>query len=138
MVKRLMECSIRLSAWIVGGALLMATNYCAYEAFSGGHAHVNDTHQHAPVDHHDESPSRANDSCCSTLHAVVIPQFTLLLARGSPLLRQAMSLQAIPLVGFIDLSAIPNNLSPPAHEPIPARPFYRTTFANHAPPHCFS
>lgn len=130
--------SMCLTAWIAGGAFLLASNYCAGEAFSSSHGHTDSSHQHAPASHHDESSSNhEDDPCCATLQAVVTPHSTLL-AAGPQLLFQEVPLQAAQIVRLIDLSFAPTGLSPPARAPAPSRPFYRTTYANHAPPVCLA
>jgi len=126
---------MRFTAWFASGAFLLATNYCVCEAFSGDHAHAESSHHHAPAGHHDESPSdHEYDPCCSTLQAVVTPHSNLLLTAGSQLLFQEVPLQSANVARVASLSLAPSGLSPPAREPTPTRPFYRTTFANHAPP----
>ncbi len=131
--------SMCLTAWIAGGALLLASNYCVCEAFSSRHTDSSH-HQHAPTSsHHEESPSNHEvDPCCSTLQAVVTPHSTFLLVAGPQLLFQEVPLETASIVRLVDLSLAPTGLSPPAREPTSARPFYRTTFASHAPPVCFA
>ena len=125
---------VRVLAWVAGTAFLLATHYCICEAFSSSRGHVDSSHQHAPASHHDESPSNhEDDPCCATLQAVVTPHSALLVA-GPQLLFQEVPLQAANIVRLADLSFAPTGLSPPAREPTSARPFYRTTFASHAPP----
>ncbi|GEM_PF-5010848 len=129
------ERSARLIAWIVVAVFVLATNYCAYETVTNGHARADGDYQRAPAGHHDESSSSHDHAaCCVTLQAVVTQQPSLLLAGASQPLLQEIPLQSVHLIRSVDLSLAPSGLSPPAREPTPARPFYRTTFANHAPP----
>ena len=124
-------------AAVAAFAFLLAINYCVCEAFSTDHAQSESSQQHSPSGHHDESGPASNnqsDSCCATLQAVVFSPGTPQSASSTPtLLRSIVSLGAdMPL--RTQLTAVPNGLSPPIREPTAPRPFYRTTYANHAPP----
>jgi len=126
---------MRLLAGIVGGAFFLAVNYCACEAVAHEHPDQASSHQHAPAGHHDESPSNEEyNPCCTNLQAIVTPQLSLHLATISHQLFQAIALPVADAVSLADLSLAPSGLSPPAREPTTPRPFYRTTFASHAPP----
>ncbi len=131
--------STRLLAWVAGGAFVLATNYCLCEALSR-HTHqdaLGASHQHAPVGHHDEKVPASHtqsDPCCSTLQAVVTPQTGVMLSGASGPFFQDVPLLVVAHVKYADLSLAPSGLSPPARVPTPARPFYRTAFASHAPP----
>ena len=131
---------VPIVAWVVGGAFVVATHYCVCEALNSDHAHADRSHEHAPGGHHDETPSNnAYDPCCATLQAVVTPQASLLLfAPGSQTLFQEIPLQSNNVARFVDVPLAPSGLSPPAREPTPTQPFYRTTFASHAPPVCLA
>ena len=128
--------SMRLFAWIAAGAFVLAANYCICEAFSSD-AHEKASHQHAPAGHHDEEPPASHtqsDPCCATLQAVLPTLSHLPLPLASHSLLSDLTVQSVDVLGLADLSFAPTGLSPPAREPTPARPFYRTTYANHAPP----
>lgn len=129
--------SMRLIVWVMGGAFLLATNYCICEVFTN-HTHADASHQHAADGHHhDEGSPTSNtqyDPCCATLQALVPIRSAGHLIDVSD---QTVRTAALPVVHFAhvaDLSKAPSGLSPPAREPTTTRPFYRTTYANHAPP----
>jgi len=127
--------SVRFLTGVMGGAFLLATNYCICEAFS--HTHTDSSHQHSSSGHRDEStptPEQGYDPCCTTLQAIVTPQASLLLAGTWQPFFQHATLPVVDDVRSADLSLAPSGLSPPARAPTPSRPFYRTIFASHAPP----
>jgi hypothetical protein len=127
---------MRPFAWIAAGAFLLAANYCICEAFSSD-AHEEASHQHAPAGHHDEQAPASHtqsDPCCATLQAVLPTLGHLQLPLASHSLLSDLTVQSVDVPGFADLSFAPTGLSPPAREPTATRPFYRTTYANHAPP----
>lgn len=136
-VRHMREPSSRPLVWVVGAAFLLATNYCLSEAFAASHTPSESSHHQAPSGHHDEgSPASGtqDDPCCTALQAILTPQPSLQLAATTHQLFQAMAVQAADAVRCADRSLAPSGLSPPPREPTPTRPFYRTTFANHAPP----
>ncbi len=135
-MSKALKCHKQLFPWFaVVSALtfLCATNYCAVEALAEGPIHHEGPSGHS----HNEgvpTPKDQSDPCCSTLQAVVTPPFNLLIVAGPQPLFQEVPLQSPNGVRVADLSLAPSGLSPPARAPTPARPFYRTTFASHAPP----
>ncbi|MDP3702922.1 MAG: hypothetical protein Q8R78_00815, partial [Candidatus Omnitrophota bacterium] len=95
-------------AWVAGGAFVFATLYCICEAIGANVAHAEDSHQHAPAGHHEESSSNNEyDPCCATLQAVVTPQASLFLAGTSQLLFQEVPLRAATTTRRVDLSFVP-------------------------------
>jgi len=121
-------------AAVAAFAFLLANNYCVCEAFSGEHSHAENADQHAAASHHDESSSNnAYDPCCSTLQAIGTSQAALILDGPAQLFFHVIRPQHLQLAS-IELPLTASGLSPPAREPTPVQPFYRTTFANHAPP----
>ena len=133
--------SSRLLVWAVGAVFLLATRYCVCEAFAGGFSHAESSHQHATPGRHDDgapTSDTASDPCCATLQAIVTPQTTILLSAASQLLFRDVALPAVSRFDSANLSLAASGLSPPAREPTRSRPFYRTTFASHAPPVCLA
>ena len=117
---------------------LLATNYCVCEAFTGDHAHAESSHHHASAGYHDEQTPTSQDQhdvCCSTLQAVISSSGTLQVASLTPtgLLPFVLSLSS-KSTPRAQVAAVLSGLSPPTQVPPPRLPFYRTTFANHAPP----
>lgn len=124
-------------AVVAAFAFLFAINYCACEAFSADHAHSGPSQQHSPTGHHDEHAPTSQDQsdpCCATLQAVVLSPGTLQVASSTPTVLPSVVSRGAAITLRTQLVAVPSGLSPPVREPTPARPFYRTTFANHAPP----
>ena len=128
-------------------AFLGATNYCNVEAFAEQSSSHHDTHQAASANHHHDektpSPAQHHDTdcsvtCCSAMQAVVVPQQQYRLAASLTWHLQDLALESQWLASFVEPSRTASGLSPPAREPTPAKPFYRTTFANHAPPICLA
>ena len=121
---------------------LIGINYCACgELVHGpshhGHAHTNDASSHHENDSQPQRSEHQFDHCCSTLQAIALAPSNLLLL---PMLTRWLHARALRAVGEDRsgaLSYVPTGLSPP-REPTPHIPFYRTTFANHAPPLFFA
>ena len=131
----------RLVACDTGVAFLLATHYSVCEVFAGGAAQAEASHQPATFGLHDEGTPSSDthaDPCCATLQAIVTPSTSLVFAGASQPFFQDITLSVIAHVRFADLSSASSGLSPPARAPTPARPFYRTTFASHAPPVCLA
>lgn len=80
-------------------------------------------------------PGKNNSvTCCAAMQAVTAPKADFRLASNSAWQLALPALQPAWLAAFLEFSRTASGLSPPAYEPIPARPFYRTAYANHAPP----
>ena len=127
------------SPWIAMGCcvtFLLATSYCSVEALLTHSAQDEHASHHQPTDHHDEdSRTPSHDqatTCCVTLQAVLASkvEFSLYRVAGIP----SVDFESLRPATLIALSRFAHGLSPPTREPPPARPFYRTTFASHAPP----
>lgn len=134
----------RISVWfaiLCSVAFFGAINYCNLEAFA---AHLPQTHEldHAvTAEHHDEEssmPAHHHDensvACCSAIQAIAASRVDFHLASTAVGQLHPLVLQSSWLASLLEPSHTASGLSPPAREPTPARPFYRTTFANHAPP----
>ena len=126
-------------------AFLAAINYCNLEAFAAHPTQSHDTHQSAAAEHHDEKSStpahhheEGSVSCCSAIQAIATPESNFNLASSPAWQFQPLVLQSVWVVSFLEPSRPTSGLSPPAREPTPSRPFYRTTYANHAPPVCLA
>ena len=124
------------TAIVVSFTFLTATNYCSLEAFA---EHVESSHHHeeASPRSHDEGssiPDHDQDSCCATLQAIVTPTTNLHLVHPSAAALSFLALSTSGTTTLIDVAHVASGLSPPAREPTPTVPFYRTTFASHAPP----
>ena len=121
---------------------LLAANCCAYEALAHERPHSDGTPYHEAAEHHhheDRTPSDdQHDPCCSTLQAIVAPQVNLHLTLPSQDLFPGPAAEAVEAITFVGLIRVSTGLSPPAREPTPCRPFYRTAFASHAPPICLA
>ncbi len=123
-------------------SFLLAENYCACEALSDDHPHSASTHHHEAAGHHHHEDGHSSDGqadpCCSTLQAIVAPQVNLHFTLPSQDLFPCPSAEAVEAITFAGLIRVSTGLSPPAREPTPHRPFYRTAFASHAPPICLA
>ena len=127
---------MRPFAWIAAGAFLLAANYCICEAFSSD-AHEEASHQHAPAGHHDEQAPASHtqsDPCCAAMQAATTPKVDFQLASSPAWQLQPLVLESSWITALLEPSRTASGLSPSAREPTPTRPFYRTTYANHAPP----
>ena len=138
-----------LKGWVAivcSVAFLGASNYCNVQAFAEQSASHHDMHQAAAANHHhdEETPTPAQHhedcsvSCCSAMQAVVTPRVEYRFA-ASPIWQfHPLVLESLWLASFLEPSRTASGLSPPAREPTPVTPFYRTTFASHAPPICLA
>jgi hypothetical protein len=121
-------------------AFWAATNYCNLEALAAHPAQSENSSQHHSVDdHHGVVPTPGGEEalCCETLHAVLVSKVDVtpksLLQRTDPVTIEAL--------GRDILFASPRSAigwSPPERGPTPPTPFYRTTYANRAPPVCLA
>ena len=102
---------------------LIGTNYCVYEELVQGH-HERDSQ------HSDDQ----FDPCCSTLQAIALSPLNLFLAQAPPSILHALALLLVEESPSVALAYAPTGLSHTARAPTPHAPFYRTTFAPHAPP----
>jgi hypothetical protein len=115
-------------------AFLAAANYCTLEALAA-HPAADETSHHS--DSHDAGvPARGDDGelCCMALQAILQPKTDFGLARSDALVFQLPALQARQPELPAHLFRVTSGLSPPIRDPAPRTPFYRTTFASHAPP----
>jgi hypothetical protein len=118
-------------------AFLLAINYCVCEAFSADHAHNEPAQQHSPAGHHDDHIPTSEDQanpCCATLQAVIFSRGILQVASSTPTLLPSIASLGVEITLRTQLATVPSGLSPPAQALPPRLPFYRTTYANHAPP----
>lgn len=116
-------------------AFLLATNYCNLEAFAAHPAHSeNSSDHHSAGDHHGAAPTSDDEAlCCETLHAVPVSKVDV---TPNTLIRW-VNLATVEIAErdvLIPPARSSIGWSPPERGPTPAAPFYRTTYANHAPP----
>lgn len=123
-------------------AFFGASHYCNLEAFAAHPAHSESARHAASSAHHDdESSSTPADhhedesvACCAAMQAVTTPKVDFHLASSPAWPLHPLALESSLIPSLLEPSRTPSGLRPPAREPPPVRPFYRTTFANHAPP----
>ena len=124
-------------AAVAAFAFLLAINYCVCEAFSADHTHSEHSQQHSSSGDHDEDGPASNnqsDPCCATLQAVVSSSGTPQVLSSTPTLVPFSASLNSEVTPHTQLAYAPSGLSPPVEAPPPRLPFYRTTYANHAPP----
>ena len=134
----------RIRTWfaiLCSVAFIGAVNYCNLEVFAAHPTQSHDAHQSASTGHHDEdssAPAHHHDedsvSCCAAMQALATSKPDFNLASSPAWQPHPFALQSSWLASFLESSRTASGLSPPTREPPPARPFYRTTYANHAPP----
>ena len=122
-------------------AFLGAINYCNLETFAAHSTQSHDTHQSAATEHHDEessTPAHHHDegsvACCAAIQALATSKSDFNLASNLVWQLHPLVLHSLQLASFLAPSRTESGLSPPTREPPQTRPFYRTTFASHAPP----
>jgi len=123
-------------------AFFGASNYCNLEAFTAHSAHGESSHHAAAPTHHDEESSSApvnhhedeSAACCAAMQAVTTPKADFYLTSSSAWQLHPLVVESSWITSLLEPSRTASGLSPPVREPPPARPFYRTTFASHAPP----
>jgi hypothetical protein len=133
-----------ISAWgavVCSVAFFGAGNYCTLEAFAAQPSQACETPHAAIPEHHDEGPSAPTHhsdagavACCSAMQAIAASRVDFRLTPTPAWQLHPFALQPSRFVSLLEPSRTANDLSPPPREPTPARPFYRTTFASHAPP----
>ena len=117
-------------------AFLLASQYCALEAFAAPHEHG----QHDASEHHDEHspaiPGHHDEAvqCCAALQAVVASRASVHLVSSSVWQLHPFALQSIWLVSLLEPAHAASGLSPPARALTSTLPFYRTAYASLAPP----
>ena len=141
---RLSESRKPLSRWlpiVCSVAFLGAINYCTLEALAAHPAQSHDSHPSASTKHHDDessTPAHHHDqdsvSCCLAMQAVVTSKIPFHPTSNLAGQLHPWVLQSAWPGSRLENTCTANGLSPPTREPTPARPFYRTTFASHAPP----
>jgi hypothetical protein len=117
-------------------AFVLAANYCNLEALSAYPPQSESSdHHHSAGDHHNSAVPTSGDEeslCCAALYAVPGSK----LETSPSLSIHRIELQAAKISGH-DVIVIPPrsaiSWSPPERGPTPATPFYRMTYANHAP-----
>ena len=114
-----------LLACLCSVVFLLASQYCALEAFAEHH----DEHAPAAPGHHDEA-----GQCCAAMQAVVVSRANIHIASSPAWPLHPLALESVWLVSIFEPSHAATGLSPPTQASPQARPFYRTTFASHAPP----
>ena len=123
-------------------ALFGAVNYCTFEAFvaqptdhertchAASAAHHGGDSSSLPVHHH----QGASLACCAAMQAIAASRLE---GPRAATPTHPLHLLASGVWGgaAVRESTRPaRGVSPPRQEPAPVQPFYRTTFANHAPP----
>lgn len=121
-------------------AFLTASHYCALEAFAAAPAHHEDSSHAEGHGHGAGLPANGDDGelCCIALQAILLPKSDLSFARSDAPVFQlpALETQWPELPAHLPRAA--SGLSPPIRDPVPSAPFYRTTYASHAPPVCLA
>ena len=118
-------------------AFLWAITYCQVDAFV---PHFGESsHQEASAEHQDETlPTPGHDEAnlhCETVQALLAaPKLEVKLHALTTGFVHPGALAPLWADAFREPLRLASGLSPPARAPPPARPFYRTTYANHAPP----
>ena len=122
---------------------LVAGSYCNLEAFiphshsdsPTHHGSAAEHHEHpASVPSHDDHEQEASDICCEAIKTVVVPTVTLELPQFAHELLHPYVAVAVWSGAFVESHRLATGLSPPTRAPTAQQPFYRTTFASHAPP----
>ena len=115
-------------------AFVLASNYCNIEALAGDGAHHETTGEH----HNENAPASGHDEatvCCDALQAVLASKLDVRLCPVTSWLSHPLALKSLrPDALLVEAAHLATGLSPPTREPTPRTPFYRTTFASHAPP----
>ena len=125
-------------------AVVWAITYCNVETFvphatasEGSQHHASSDHaapELPPSDHHDDSTLH-----CETILNVVTAQRLEVHVSSRPTgVLRPLVWAGLESNALLELPHVASGLSPPTREPPPARPFYRTTFASHAPPVCLA
>ncbi len=112
-----------------------ATNYCNLEALAAHPAQGEDSGQHHPAAGHHPgavpTPDDEDSLCCATLHAVPVTKVDMTPKSLSQWIDPVTVVLGRDVLTTRSRSTI--GWSPPERGPTP-EPFYRTTYANHAPP----
>ena len=124
-------------------AFFSATNYCMLETLAAHPTHGGNSHHSDASDHPGEKgfPTSGNDQdalCCATLHAVLPSKSDIHPVRPITGILQLAVLGPSKSSVLVQPSRSAIGWSPPEREPPPAAAFYRTTYANHAPPVCLA
>ena len=148
MTMRWNERQTSLNTWmavVCSAAFLGASNYCNLEAFTAHLTRCHETHQSAATKDHDEEssiPTHHHDegsvACCAAMQALATSKSEFNPASHLTWQLYPLAPHSLQWASFLAPSRAASGLSPPAREPTPARPFYRTTFASHAPPICLA
>lgn len=119
-----------------GAIFLWAIIYCQLDAFV---PHPGESsHQEASAEHQDGTlPTPGHDEAslhCNTVQSLIALKFDVLLNPVTAQPFQATALESLQPDAFGEPFRLASGLSPPTRAPTPRTPFYRTTYANHAPP----
>lgn len=124
---------------IISIAFLVAASYCTFEMLPGfaNQSKVPHHHDGSHQDHDHNFPAPGNDdgvTCCFTLQTSLASKLNIWFGSVSTQLFPFFALSTPELNFVIGPFREAVGLGSPTLEPIPTRPFYLTTFANHAPP----
>ena len=141
-MRRVVEQRKAIYAWtaiVMSVAFFWAMNYCNVEAFTAHSPDSQTSDQTAPAERHDgdsPAPNHRNEAvmCCTAIQAIMASRFEFQLSSSATWQLHPLVPQSLWLVSLLEPSRTTSGLSPPTREPTPAGPFYRTTFASHAPP----
>ncbi len=129
----------RRARWIgllCSTAFFAASNYCVLETLAAHPAPAEGSHHSDTAGHDSGIPARGDDGelCCIALQSVLLPATDLHLARPNvPVHSLSASEAPCPKLPITSPGST-IGWSPPERGSPPATPFYRTTFASHAPP----
>lgn len=136
------QCSSPWFGILCSVAFFGASNYCNLEAVAAHPAHSERSHHATASEHQDNDASStpahdhedASDACCAAVQAVTSPKIAFHLTSNLAWQLHPLMVRASWLTSLLDPIRAASGLSPPPREPTSVRPFYRTTYANHAPP----
>ena len=135
--------ALKLGLAVLGSvAFVGAANYCTLEAFETQSAHherachtgsaeqQGDESSSTPAHHHEG----ASLACCAAMQAIAASRLDVHLASPTTRLLHELAGGVLGGAAVRESARIARGVSPPPQAPMPVQPFYRTTFANHAPP----
>ena len=133
-------------AVLVSIALFGAMNYCAFEAFGAPPTHhARACHAASPEPHEGDSSSLpahqhngASLACCAAMQAIAVSRLEAPVASTAIRFLPRLASAVLGGAAVHEEAHAARGISPPPREPTPVQPFYRTTFANHAPPACLA
>ena len=137
---------MRWRAVFISLALFGAMNYCTFEAFGAPPTHHGRACHAASLEHHGDKssppPARHHEggslACCAAMQAIAAAPLDVHLASVTTRFLHGLASGVLGGAAVRASVRTARGVSPPLREPTPVQPFYRTTFANHAPPVCIA